>query len=485
MKNKWILFWVGLALLGACQPQTLTPVPAPETTQPQAATPAAEAGTATTAAPETTAPAETATEPPAFEPVVALQELASGLAAPVALTAPDDGSGRLFVADQVGLVHIIDANDTLLENPFLDLRTKMVGLDDNYDERGLLGLAFHPDYASNGRFFVYYSAPLRSGAPAGWNHTSVISEFSVSAEDPNRADPNSEQIILQVDQPQSNHNSGAITFGPDGYLYIPLGDGGGGGDHNAGHAEDWYPVNGGGNGQDLEANPLGSILRIDIDQGNPYSVPADNPGLSDAFPETWAYGFRNPYRIAFDPGGDHELFVGDAGQDLWEEVSIVSAGGNYGWNVKEGAHCFSTADPETPDAVASCPDADPQGVPLIDPIIEFPNSDNPAGGLGATVIGGVVYRGTALPAWDGMYIFGQWSLGYNLPNGGLFVASRPADDAGGLWPFQDVTITNHDGGALNAFLLGFGQDTAGEVYVLTSQRSGPSGATGQVFRIVP
>lgn len=278
MKKTWILAFTALILLTACQPQVMTTAPATETTpSTQMITPATEESAATMA--ETIMPTEVAAEPPVFEPVVALQEIAGGLAAPVALAAPDDGSGRLFVADQVGLISIIDSNDTLLETPFLDLRDRMVGLDGNYDERGLLGLAFHPDYADNGRIFVYYSAPLRAGAPAGWNHTSVISEFSVSAEDPNRADPNSERIILQVDQPQANHNSGAIVFGPDGYLYIPLGDGGGGDDNGGGHAEDWYAANSGGNGQDLEANPLGSILRIDIDQGAPYGIPADNPGL--------------------------------------------------------------------------------------------------------------------------------------------------------------------------------------------------------------
>lgn len=177
--------------------------------------------------------------------------------------------------------------------------------------------------------------------------------------------------------------------------------------------------------------------------------------------------------------------MGDAGQELWEEVSVVTAGGNYGWNVKEGTHCFSTADPETIDAIADCPDTDPQDAPLIDPVIEFPNSSHPDGGLGTTVIGGVVYRGVALPAWDGKYVFGQWSQGFNPPDGGLFVAAVPSEDASGLWKFNDVTINNRDGGTLNAFLLGFGQDTAGEVYVLTSQRTGPAGTTGQVFRLVP
>lgn len=474
--RKWIpIALIAIALLTACQPTPSTPTaPTPEPTQ-------APIPSEPTALPT---PTETAL-PAVFEPVVGLQLLAEGLTAPVALAAPDDGTGRLFVVDQIGIIYLIDSTDTLVNTPFLDLRSKIIPLDGNYDERGLLGLAFHPNYAANGRFFVYYSAPLRAGGPAGWNNTSILAEYQVSASDPNQADPNSEKIILQVDQPQSNHNSGAIAFGPDGYLYIPLGDGGGGNDQGAGHAQDWYDANQGGNGQDLEANPLGSILRIDIDNGDPYSVPADNPNLSSNFPETWAYGFRNPYRMAFDPGGSHELFVGDAGQDLWEEVSIVEAGGNYGWNVKEGTHCFSTADPESPDAITECPAVDALGKPLIDPIIEFPNSDNPAGGLGASVIGGVVYRGASLPAWDGKYVFGQWSLEGYPPAGSIFVATRPAEGENGLWDFEPVTISNKDGGALGAYLLGFGQDPQGEIYILTSGMTGPSEYTGQVYRIIP
>lgn len=481
--KKLLFISLGLLLvLSACQSVGSTPTPMiTETTQNPTATEIA----ATSKPTATTASTQTATEPPvAFTPQVGLQQVAAGFAAPVTLAAPDDGTGRLFVVDQVGLIYVIDRDDNLLNTPFLDLHSKLVNLDGNYDERGLLGLAFHPNYADNGRFFVYYSAPASGILHLGWNHTSVIAEFRVSADDSNLANPNSERIIMQVDQPQANHNSGAITFGPDGYLYIPLGDGGNADDVGVGHASDWYDVNKGGNGQDLESNPLGSILRIDIDNGDPYSVPADNPNLSENYLETWAYGFRNPYRIAFDPGGSHELFVGDAGQDLWEEVSIVQAGGNYGWNVKEGSHCFSTANPDTPDVITSCPTEDPQGQPLIDPIIEFPNSDNPNGGLGATVIGGVVYRGSALPAWDGRYVFGQWSLSGRSPQGNLFVATRPANDASGMWSFEPVQIAGRDGSNLGEFLLGFGQDTAGEVYVLTSSRTGPGGTSGVVYRII-
>jgi hypothetical protein len=224
----------------------------------------------------------------------------------------------------------------------------------------------------------------------------------------------------------------------------------------------------------------GSILRIDINNGDPYAVPADNPNISENFPEIWAYGFRNPYRMAFDMGGENELFLGDAGQELWEEVSIVEAGGNYGWNVKEGTHCFSTSNPGTPDAITDCPTEDPLGNPLIDPIIEFPNLKHPNGGLGSTIIGGVVYRGTDLPAWDGRYIFGQWSINSTIRQGGLSVATRSDQ---GLWDFEEVQIVDRENGDLGEFLLALGQDQQGEVYVLTSSSAGPSGNSGNVYRI--
>ncbi len=477
-KVRPIIFLV-VVLLSACQP-----VPTQEVTETIISEPAAQDTLAPTEPPvedptETSLP-DAPTQAPVFEPWITLEPIASGLTAPVALAAPDDGSSRIFIVDQVGLIYVVDSEDNLLETPFMDIRNQLVNLNSNYDERGLLGMAFHPDYVNNGRFFVYYSAPLRPGGQAGYNHTSVLSEFLVSEGNPNLAEPDTEKIILQIDQPQGNHNAGAIAFGPDGYLYVPLGDGGSGSDVGPGHPEDWYEVNAGGNGQDVEDNMHGSILRIDIDNGDPYAVPEDNPKISENFPEIWAYGFRNPYRMAFDMGGDHELFLGDAGQELWEEVSIVTAGGNYGWNVKEGTHCFSTANPGTPDAITDCPTEDPLGNPLIDPIIEFRNLKHPDGGLGSTIIGGVVYRGSDLPAWDGRYIFGQWSISSPIRQGGLSVATR-ADQ--GFWDFEEVQIVNNGNGDLGAFLLALGQDQQGEVYVLTSSNVGPSGNSGMVYRI--
>ncbi len=413
-------------------------------------------------------------------PSAALELVAEGLTAPLQLVEPPDGSGRLFVIDQVGQIRII-AGGTLLPTPFLDLSARLVALNPNYDERGLLGLAFHPDYASNGRFFVYYSAPLRAGGTSGFNHTTHIAEFAVSA-DPNVADAASERLILQVDQPQGNHNGGAVAFGPnDGYLYISLGDGGGANDVGTGHVEDWYAFNQGGNGQDVTQNLHGSILRLDVDGVQPYAIPADNPFVgTEGLDEQWAYGFRNPYRISFDMGGDGALYVQDAGQNLWEEVSLVTAGGNYGWNVKEGTHCFNAADPDIePD---TCPDLDPEGDPLIDPIIEFANSNAPDGGLGVVSVGGYVYRGTTLPEFEGDYIFGVWSVNFEV-NDGIILVAEPQPE--GLWPLAELFITNTPDNRLGHLLLGFGQDAAGEVYALTTNSIGPTGTTGQVYRLVP
>ncbi|HEX7186027.1 MAG TPA: PQQ-dependent sugar dehydrogenase [Thermoanaerobaculia bacterium] len=408
--------------------------------------------------------------------VVGVRQIASGLTAPVALVEPPDGSRRLFIVDQIGLIRVLLPNGQLLPTPFLDLRDRIVPLRTNFDERGLLGLAFHPRYAENGRLFVFYSAPLREGAPAGWDCTSHISEFLVSAA-PNRADPDSERILLQVDKPQFNHNAGTVVFGPDGYLYISLGDGGGANDSSFGHVEDWYPDNAGGNGQDITDNLLGSILRIDVDGGAPYAIPPDNPFAdAEGLDEIWAYGFRNPYRISFDGS---RLFAGDAGQGLWEEVSLVVKGGNYGWNVKEGTHCFDAENPGV--SPAQCPSTAPGGVPLRDPVIEYSNARNPIGGIGLVVVGGHVYRGGELPQLRGRYVFGDWSRSFATPDGTLLVATARKS---GLWPIQELRVHGSPGGRLGDFILGFGRDSRGEVYVLTSDSVGPSGSTGKVYRLV-
>ncbi len=467
------------------EPATATLIPTP-TTEPPTATPTAVPTlTATATLTPTAVPTTTETMTPTGDiSTIGLQLVAEGFTSPVALAQPPDETGRLFVADQIGQIRIISADGELQSEPFLDIQDRMVAIAEAYDERGLLGLAFHPDFATNGRFFVYYSAPLRAEAPQEWNHTSHISEFTVSADNPDTAAPDSERVLLQVDQPQDNHNGGQIAFGPDGYLYIALGDGGGANDVGLGHVEDWYDVNEGGNGQDLAQNLLGSILRIDVDnegtEGTAYAVPADNPFTDQpGAEEVWAIGFRNPYRLSFDRGGDNALFVSDAGQNLWEEVSMVERGGNYGWNVKEATHCFSTVNPNV--SLAECPNEDADGRPLRDPIIEYQNANVP-GGLGVVVIGGHVYRGSALPQFDGLYIFGDWSRSFASGDGSLFVAMPQGE--GELWDMQELIVAGSDNGRLNAFLLSFGQDNVGEIYVLTTDNIGPSGSTGKVYKIV-
>ncbi|MBZ0287957.1 MAG: PQQ-dependent sugar dehydrogenase [Anaerolineae bacterium] len=402
---------------------------------------------------------------------VSVQLVAEGLSAPVAMATPNDGSGRLFVVDQAGMIRIIMPDVGLMPDPFLDLTGLIIPLRTDYDERGVLGLAFHPDYANNGRFFVYYTAPLRAEGPAGWDHTNVVAEFAVSADNPDMGDLASQKTVLQIDQPQFNHNAGHIAFGPDGYLYIPIGDGGGADDTAEGHTPNL------GNGQDL-SNLHGSILRIDVN-GNPgeYAIPADNPFANQegVAPEIYAYGLRNPFDISFDTGGNGELFAADAGQNLYEEVSIVTAGGNYGWNIKEGTHCFDPANADVP--LESCPTTGANGEALVDPVIEYSHDD-----VGVVVVGGHVYRGSALPDLAGYYIFGDYTSG-DSPNGTLLWAEPGAD--GGMWTWGELMVAGMPNNRIGANVLAVGKDEAGELYVLTSNTSAPSGDTGKVWKIVP
>ena len=385
-------------------------------------------------------------------------------------------NGRRFIVDQIGVIWELNPAGNRMPKPFLDIQSKITPLNAGYDERGLLGLAFHPDFATNGRFFVYYTAPLRPNGPAGFNHTNVVAEYRTQGRQQIHAEAGSERIVLQVDHPQGNHNGGTIAFGPDGYLYISIGDGGNRDDEGLGHVEDWYAENAGGNGQDILQNLLGNILRINVDGGTPYAIPADNPFVGKpGLDEIYAYGFRNPYRFSFDMGGSHMLLSQDAGQELWEEVSWVVKGGNYGWNVKEGTHCFDAENPTV--SPPTCPSVDPTtGEPLRDPVIEFANTKN--GGLSFTVVGGYVYRGALAPTLSGMYIFGGATSSFTAPAGRMF-ASTP--QGSGLWPIQELLINGTE--PLNHFVKGFGQDRDGEVYVLGSQVLGPSGTTGKVFRI--
>ncbi|HKC34882.1 MAG TPA: PQQ-dependent sugar dehydrogenase, partial [Chitinophagaceae bacterium] len=316
---------------------------------------------------------------------VDIQMIADGFVSPIGVVASPDNTNRLFVIDQIGKIWIIDAEGNKLATPFLDVSSLMVTLMPGYDERGLLGVAFHPNYSTNGKFYVYYTAPPRAGGPTAttsWNNTSSISEFRVSS-NPNIADMSTERHLLQLDHPQFNHNGGTIAFGPDGYLYISIGDGGGADDVAPGHVEDWYAFNAGGNAQDIEANLMGNVLRIDVN-GNPYNIPSDNPFVNKpGLDEIWAYGLRNPYRFSFDMSGSRRLFLGDAGQSRYEEIDIIEKGGNYGWNVKEGFECFNAA--HDLEEVEDCPTMDNFGNKLIDPVISINNAANPEGGRATTV----------------------------------------------------------------------------------------------------
>jgi len=409
-----------------------------------------------------------------------LQLVADKFVSPLGVVDPNDGSKRLFVIDQIGKVWIIFPDGTKSSGPFINISSKLVTLNPGYDERGLLGLAFHPDFKNNGKFYLYYTAPPRKG---GWDNTSTIAEFRVSNSDSNKADMSSERILFQQNHPQSNHNGGTIAFGPDGFLYISIGDGGGADDTGFGHVNDWYAKNAGGNGQDVRQNLLGNILRIDVNStsGNKaYGIPNSNPFVGTAGKdEIYAYGFRNPYRFSFDMAGGHKLLVGDAGQSLYEEIDDVQKGGNYGWNVKEGFHCFNT-DNDLRERKA-CPVEDSAGNLLMDPVIEVKNYANPeGGGETITIVGGNVYRGTALPGLSGRYVFGFLSADDEEAEGQVVVARTSVS---GVWPYEVLPLKSFPKD-IRQWLKGFGQDQDGEIYVTASKQLGPQGNTGKVWKLV-
>jgi glucose/arabinose dehydrogenase len=502
------LFVVLCLLLAACTTGPGQETPTPTTPGGPAVTTAAPTGSATETQPPGTPDLTNQNSPlaavftgsgsrtPLKEtgPRIGLKLVAGGLTSPMMLTGAPDITGRLFIADQIGVVRIVTRDGVLLEKPFLDIRDRMVELAPAYDERGLISIAFHPGFKSNGRFYVFYSAPLRSGAPSGWICTNRLSEFRVSAANPDVADPASERILLEVDKPSQNHNGGQIRFGPDGYLYIPLGDGGGADDTGLGHTP------GTGNAQDL-TTLLGKVLRINVDglsPGKKYGIPPDNPFVYDrsALPEIYAYGFRNPAYASFDFYNSHRYIVASAGQKLFESVSIVLPGGNYGWNIREGTHCFDPGDDSRPKP-GPCPTTGSRGEPLIGPIFEGGHD------LGITIVGGYLYRGIDNPELTGKYIFGTWSDSFSgTGNGSLYLAAPPEgwdigrypDSVAKLTPYDNrlwtgslFTIANTKNGRINAFVRGFGEDNQHEIYVMINQVPGPdaSTATGQVLKMVP
>jgi len=377
---------------------------------------------------------------------VALETIAGGFAAPVAV-AFRPGDDRPYVVDQPGRIHRVpEAGEPSV---VADLRDRVVDVGSGYTEQGLLGLAFHPD---GGRAYVRYSAPRRDGTPEAYSHTFALAEFEVG--DAGAIDLDSERTLLEIPQPQANHNAGDLAFGPDGFLYVAVGDGGGGGDRGTGHVEDWDDANAGGNGQDVTENLLGSILRVDVDastDGKPYGIPADNPLVDgEGLDEHYAWGLRNPWRMAFD--GDR-LIVADVGQNRYEEVDVVENGGNYGWNVREGRGCYDAED---------CPTETPDGDPLLNPVLQYDHD------RGIAVVGGEVYRGDAVPELGGRYVFGDW-------RGGLLVADPDGDD----WAFESLGV---DGG-FDRLLLAFGAGHDGELYVVTDGDTSPAGDAGELARV--
>jgi glucose/arabinose dehydrogenase len=353
-----------MLLVTACSPTVVT------STRPFVSPRASSTGTSAAPSAGAGSPVASSTKvaPPAFDPTgvaIDVRVAVDGLTAPLDVTNAADGSGRIFVAEQAGRIRIVK-DGALVERPFIDI----IGRIASGGERGLLGLAFHPGYPADPRFFVDYTD--RDG-------NTVISAFRVSATDPDLADPDSEQVLLHIDQPFPNHNGGAVEFGPDGMLYIGMGDGGSGGDPQ-------------GNGRRLDTL-LAKILRIDVDGGGssgPYAVPPDNPfvAVAGAKPEIWLTGLRNPWRIRFDRAtGD--LWIGDVGQNKWEEIDVARAGAkglDYGWNRMEGFHCFQPSD--------GC---DQSGLTL--PIAEYGHDQ------GCAVIGGVVVRDARQGRLDGGYLF--------------------------------------------------------------------------------
>ena len=411
--SRFLVLTVTFAMLAACGPAGATGPTAGQPSASSGASSGASTGSGSGSPPVTPGVPSSAGPSIAarFDPAgltVGLETVVDGLDAPLAVTSAGDRSGRIFVTEQGGQIRIV-RDGKLVASPFLDISTRIT----SGGERGLLGLAFHPEFPTDPRIFVNYTDA---------NGDTQVSSFRVDPTRPDAADPSSEVKILHIAQPYANHNGGAVVFGPDGFLYIATGDGGSGGDPH-------------GNGQSL-TTLLGKILRIDIDRtdgAKPYAIPPGNPfvGTADALPEIYLYGLRNPWRISFDRAtGD--LWMGDVGQSAWEEVDVARAGTsgqNYGWNITEGNHCY-----QPPGGCITT------GLTL--PVAEYSHD------AGCTVIGGYVYRSSAQPALAGGYLFGDYCSG-------TIWAIDPSQDV-----LRPPTVVLKG----TASLSSFGEDEAGELY---------------------
>ncbi len=450
---------------------------------------------------------------------VELTRVASGFTSPLKGKPAPGEPGRLYVVDQVGTLWAVDLarGDRTL---FLDVSRRLVSLGvdgpGSYDERGFLGVAFHPDYQKNGKLYTWTSEPS-DGRPTfpttlppthAADHQNVLAEWRARSPGNPAAgvDPHSRRELMRIDWPQFNHDAGDLTFGPDGLLYVPTGDGGGTDDEDGGEDFDDLvlghpaPVVGHdhGNAQNL-GRVLGKILRIDVDGRNSrnrrYGIPRTNPFINrgGALDEIYAYGFRHPYRISFDTATG-ALYAADVGQNDLEEVDVVVSGGNYGWHLKEGTLCFDPRGTEEGAATPKCPRHLPGD--LIDPIAQYDTDTE-----GHAIIGGFVYRGKALPRLVGHYVFGDWSQVFNDEGannfGRLFYLQQTHVPAGHLAEIKEVKNLAEEAQELGLTdpteppapfdqtlaVTGFGEDAAGEVYLLGNRIGFPTGNDGVVLRI--
>jgi glucose/arabinose dehydrogenase len=434
-------------------------------------------------------------------PQLDVELVAEGLVAPLSLTFAPDGSGRRFIVDQTGLVLILTPEGKVLSTPFLDI-TDQVVLQSAFDERGLLELAFHPEYASNGKLYVQYSAQREGenicvdedglvpedpeGCPL--QYTRRVSEFVVSSTDPNGVDPTSERVIFETQWPSRKHNGGGLAFGPDGMLYIGLGDGGFiHGPDGVGSVFDVPPALRFGDllAQDL-TSLYGKMLRINVDSGDPYGIPPDNPFAGDdGVPdEIFAWGFRNPFRISFDSDGDGAMYVSATAETFFEATYRVTEPGNYGWAIKEGTHCFDRssafAPPETCASVGSL------GEPIQDPVIEYlnfavedPRSQVPGEGFGRASLGGHIYRGEDINWLRGRFVQGDFAVG--SLDGQILVANPTP--SGRLWKVRPAFRFDPSDPVRSGFMKSIGRDADGELYAITGNFT-PTGLEGRIWKII-